>query len=213
MKKIIMFILLVISIGLSAQKYVPFPTENAQWSEIHIQQGYCEPNGCKTQYKILGDTTINSILYHKIYEQDDSLQTSESIFYVGGIREMSKKIFFLSKYCSHEVRLYDFSKNIGDTISNISTQYYCTGNNSRFITIIKIDSILIDGNYRKVFHFDNYLYENHVWIEGIGSTYGLLKPSIELPTCKCTWDLVCFHQNNELIYLNRLFLFLRCYEK
>ena len=69
MKKIIMIILLVISLGLSAQKYVPFPTENAQWSEIYIQEGYCEPNGCKTQYKILGDTTINSILYHKIYEQ------------------------------------------------------------------------------------------------------------------------------------------------
>lgn len=202
MKKLILILCITFYISMDAQQYVPFPTNNASWSEIHIQQGYCEPYGCKTQYKILGDTTINSVLYHKIYEQDDPLQSSVGTFYIGGMREMSKKIFFLSKYCNQEIRLYDFSKNVGDTIRNISTQYSCNADNSRFSTITKIDSILIDGNYRKVFHFDNYLYDNHVWIEGIGSTYGLLKPSIDLPTCICTWDLVCFHQDNVLKYLN-----------
>jgi len=42
------------------------------------------------------------------------------------------------------------------------------------------------------------------WIEGIGSSLGLTYPSpIQFSTCSdCSWDLICFRQNNEVLYLN-----------
>lgn len=191
-----MFMLLVLSVGINAQKYVPFPTSNASWSEIHVQQGACEPAGfCRYQYKMLGDTTINSVLYHKIYRQDDSLATNLNAVYFGAIREESKKIYFRSGNLNHEIRLYDFSKNIGDTLTNFYNEHLGSG------TITAIDSILIDGSYRRVFHLD-VLQNGNVWIEGIGSTNGLFNPVIPALTCTCSWYLICYHQNNQVKFLN-----------
>jgi hypothetical protein len=179
--------------------YIPFPTENAQWREVHIQQGVCDP-GCMSQYKMIGDTTINSMVYHKIYLQQDTLAGTATATYAGALREQSKKIYFWSKYYNYEKRLYDFSKNVGDTLQNLPQQYL-DSNPSMVCTIVKIDTTLIDGAYRKVYHLDR-LYNPYVWIEGIGSTHGLLVSIYNQPTCMCILDLICFHQNNRFVYLN-----------
>ena len=173
--------------------YVPFPTENASWSEIKWYQGTCD-FPCKYQYKMLGDTLINSTLYQKIYKQNDSLANSVNAFYFGALREQAKKIYFRSKDNDNEIRLYDFSKKVGDTINNL---YY--GESGK---ITGIDSILIDGNYRKVFHLD-VVYNDNVWIEGIGCTNGLFNPIIPPLTCMCAWYLICYHQNNEVKFTNQ----------
>ena len=198
MKKAILLILLAIPLGVYAQKYVPFPTGNASWSEIHIQEQTNCDLGCLSQYKMIGDTIINSVQYSKIYMQEDTLESSTTAYYVGALREESKKIYFLSKYFQNEIRLYDFSKNVGDTLQNLPHQYLFTSPSS-VSTIVKIDSMNINGSYRKVYYFDN---DSHCWIEGIGNTHGLLVSQYSQPTCSCTMDLLCFHQNNEVIYLN-----------
>lgn len=197
-----MFILLVLSISISAQKYVPFPTENASWSQIKWYQGTCD-FPCKYQYKMLGDTLINSTLYQKIYKQNDSLANSVNAFYFGALREQAKKIYFRNKDCDNEIRLYDFSKNVGDTINNLYSEFnFCNANPSESGKITGIDSILIDGNYRKVFHLD-VVYNDNVWIEGIGCTNGLFNPIIPATTCMCAWYLICYHQNTEIKYTNQ----------
>lgn len=203
MKKSMFNLLLVISFGVTAQKYVPFPTENASWSEIHVQQGSCEPAGyCKYQYKMLGDTTINSVLYHKIYKQDDSLATSKNAVYLGALREDSKKIYFRSRYTNQENRLYDFSKNVGDTLNNLNSDMNLYGNSPMSSgTITAIDSILINARYRKLFHLD-VLKNGNVWIEGIGCTNGLFNSAPPALTSNNTWYLICYHQNNQVKFVN-----------
>jgi hypothetical protein len=90
---------------------------------------------------------------------------------------------------SQEVQLYDFSKTVGDSIS-----YGTWGKKP----ITMADSILIDAQYRKRFVV--------LWdtlVEGIGCLNNLLSPITDIPTKVATnWDLVCFRQNEEVLYLN-----------
>ena len=183
--------------------YVPFPTENASWSEIHVQQGSCEPAGyCKYQYKMLGDTTISSIQYHKIYKQDDSLAITKNAVYLGAIREESKKIYYRSSNCNQDIRIYDFSKNVGDTIKNLYSSSNICGNSLMGSgTITAIDTVLIDGSYRRAFHLE-FSKKDYLWIEGIGCTNGLFNPVVPQLTCACFWYLICYHQNNQAKFVN-----------
>jgi hypothetical protein len=182
---------------IKAQQYVPFPDSNAVWSEEEIDgMGPCQP--CKYQFRMKGDTIIDSIQYHKIYKENDSLLNSSNLIYFGEIREQSKRIYY--RCCNHDIRLYDFSKSVGDTIKNLYSEFSGCNAISDSATITNIDSILIDGNYRRVFHLNTY--NNPVWIEGIGSINGLLNAVVGEPTCSCTWDLVCFQNNDSVKYLN-----------
>ncbi len=181
--------------------YVPFPTSNAVWSQIKWYQGVCD-FPCKYQYKMMGDTIINSIEYHKIFKQEDSLSTSVNAVYFGALRESAKKIYFQSRNCNHEVRLYDFSKNVGDTINNLHSEFSLCDNSSLSSGVItKIDTVLVDGSYRKAFHLD-ILNNDNIWIEGIGCTNGLFNPVIPPLNCMCAWYLVCYHLNNDVKFLN-----------
>ena len=95
--------------------------------------------------------------------------------------------------------LYDFSKQIGDTIKHDS-------HNSFYSTIEDIDSILIDGEYRKRFQVDNHwFYQNPDYIiEGIGSVKnGLLGHITMIPTGGYFfWEHICFKENGIVKYLN-----------
>ena len=197
MKKLLLITIILLPAFIKAQQYVPFPDSNAVWSEIEIDQpGPCMP--CKYQFRILGDTIINSIQYHKIYKQNDSLLNSVNLIYHGAIREQGGKIYFRHVYFSFERTLYDFTKNVGDTIKKLYHDLD-PSDSSMFGIITSIDSILIDGNYRKKFALNA---NDPIWIEGIGSLHGLLYPITPAVTCSCIWDLVCFQQNDSVKYLN-----------
>lgn len=207
MKKIIILLFfLALLKSACAQNYVPFPDSNAVWSEQHFQQGFCgPPDYCRYQYKMIGDTSIGSFQYHKIYKQEDTLWNSANLTYFGALREEAKKIYFLYYNCPFEFLLYDFSgpMRIGDTVGPIhcvESLYTC---DSTFVSypygiIDNIDSTLIDGNYLKIYCFN----VGTCWIEGIGSIYGPFNPAFPPVTCICDWDLVCFHQNDSVKYIN-----------
>ncbi|NOZ47908.1 MAG: T9SS type A sorting domain-containing protein [Chlorobi bacterium] len=97
-----------------------------------------------------------------------------------------------------ELLLYDFSKNVGDTIyfGNPPTNYVES-------VIENIDTIQIDNTLRKVYHFKNYSWVE--WIEGIGNTRGLLFTSGDLPSNGIWGNLICFKQNDEILYFNNGF--------
>jgi hypothetical protein len=200
MKNILLLIATTLTLSTTAQTsvYHPFPDSNAIWSEEEIDgMGPCVP--CKYQFRMAGDTIINSIQYHKIYKENDSLLNSPNSIYFGGMREQSMKIYYKFPSCSNEIRLYDFTKSVGDTIQNLFTEFDLCNPEAICDTIISIDSILIGSNYRKVFNLGG---ANTKWIEGIGSTYGLLNEVEAVPTCSCSWYLVCFQQNDSVKYLN-----------
>ncbi len=187
--------------NISGQTYHPFPDSNAIWNEKYTQS-LLEYD---TKYGLIGDTVINLTLYHKLYTLNDSVLSTINSIYFGAIREQAKKIYFVSKYCTYEVLMYDFTKNVGDTIKSLYTEISLASCDTlmKFSAVVtSVDSILINGNYRRVLHFDQ-TYKNPFWIEGIGSNLGLTYPtSQQNSTCICEWDLICFKQNDEVLYLN-----------
>lgn len=197
---IIGFFLLQMQIKLQAQEYVPFPDSNAIWSEVFTNE---QPFEIETyQYGISGDTIINTIQYQKIYLLNDTVYPLVTGQYCGAIREDSTKIIFvIDCNCAYpgsgqdEVILYDFSKSIGDTVFVGIDGLGPTG----YLIINYIDSMLIEDDYRKTFHFLGY---EEYWIEGMGSTRGLFSPIQAQPPGFQKWKLICFNQDNEVKYLN-----------
>ncbi len=194
------YFLFLFTINVHSQEYVPFPDSNAIWSEVFTSE---QPFEIETyQYGISGDTVINAKQYHKIYLLNDTVYPLVTGQYCGAIREdSSKKIFVIDFNCVYpsagqdEVILYNFSKSIGDTVFVGLGGFGPAG----YLIINYIDSMLIDDNYRKTFHFLGY---EDYWIEGIGSTRGLFSPIQAQPTGFQKWKLICFNQDNEVIYLN-----------
>lgn len=198
---------LIFNYALKSQNYVPFPTENVNWNVYYV--GTCEerdPDTTLLRYAIHGDTTINEVEYKKLcLESGDTI--NPKIKAVGGLREENKKVYYngrtlLAGTDGKEYLLYDFTKQIGDTIKHNPQGWF-------FSVIFDIDSVLIDGAYRKRYEVDNHWYyhnPDHI-IEGIGSVKnGLLGHISDITTCGTHyWEFICFKENGEVKYLNPSF--------
>jgi hypothetical protein len=209
MKQLIFAIAIIVTFttGLKSQHYVPFPTENINWNVYYV--GTCEekdPDTTLLRYAIHGDTTINEVVYKKLCLERGDI-TNPIIEAIGGIREKDKKIYYngwtiLSSTAEKEYLLYDFTKQIGDTIKHNPQGWF-------YSIILDIDSIMIDGTYRKRYKVDNRWYNQNpdYVVEGIGSVKnGLLGHISDLPTCGTHyWEFVCYSENNEVKYLNPSF--------
>ncbi len=87
------------------------------------------------------------------------------------------------------VLLYDFDLAIGDTIAWRNDPN----------VVLSIDSIqLKDNTWRRTFHFDDQ--HHYFWIEGIGSSLGLLNSYANLQATDIRCSLHCFRENNQLKY-------------
>lgn len=183
--------------------YHPFPDSNAVWNIYNYSSDPYMPSNCVQigtySYFMQGDTLINSNLYHKIFVPFFDMINNQPnlcnhfypiIGYAGAIRQeiQSKKVWVVFKDSLSETLLYDFSLTVGDTMHLISQ--YCPPED---ILVTQIDSILLDGNYRKV------LSNNHIKIiEGIGSINGLFEASCR--NFSPIWNLTCFRQNGNTVY-------------
>jgi hypothetical protein len=178
-------------VSANAQSYSPFDTTNISWNEFYETE---DPvNISFMDYFVSGDTIIGNYRYHKIF-QTYNYDTK----YVGAFRESNKVVLYIGMDywwfdTDTSVILYDFTKNIGDTVY--------TGKFHRNI-IVEIDSIPVSEGYRKRFKTDY----GEDWIEGIGSTRGFLFPMTMIPTMFWHTELVCFKHNEDVIYLNPDFL-------
>lgn len=215
MKKLLLITILLLPTFINAQQYIPMPDSNSVWSEYFNGGYYGPPSYYYRNILDNRDTIINSKTYHQVFYSlvDTTFNIDTTLTYNGGIREANKQVFYLAKDSIHEYLIYDFSKNIGDTIPyNYSifahqAQYeFAMGIDT--LVIEKIDSVIIaDGTYRKRFYLTNlYVAQSNGfphWIEGIGSDWGLLVPQYFL-TAKGGYynTLGCFKQNEENIYFN-----------
>ena len=217
--KFILSVVLICSL-FKAQAQV-FPESDAIWS---IQKDYLKGEELinKVQhYGLSGDTIINGITYNKLYLLNDTtLNISSEDEYLGGFRQEGKQVWFQPSSSllyplyddlpySEETLLYDFSKNVGDTIWHNAVAFsdsYWTMKDS--ITASVIRSIGIDEQDRKIYYTEELFYSGRRdrWIEGIGSVeYGLWGFMFPLPTCQCPAPhLNCFKQGNEVKYINNL---------
>ncbi len=196
MKKLaVIFLVLFCSSFIKAQQYIPFPITDAIWNHNFNTGSIGNLTSSYFQYGLNGDTIINSKTLIKVYLLNDSVLNSNSTYQGCIMEDSNKRIFYIGKgfwpfeNYTQPIQLYDFSKSVGDTIL-----YGIYGKK----IILSIDSILINTNYRKVYHinFDDF-------IEGIGSVKGLLYPITNIPTKAYTdWTLVCFKEKGSVKYLN-----------
>jgi hypothetical protein len=166
-----------------------FPDSNSYFSVSYIK------------YWFQGDTVIDNLKYKKVYEQiHDSIADFDRAYYYAAIREdtVTEKIYCY--YDNEEYLLYDFSVKIGETIRFYS---FWGRLREREQIVESIDSVLIDGYYRKKINFDDGYQTGGIesWIEGIGSTHGLFFAGSFDEVDGMDWThLLCVHIEGRLIY-------------
>jgi hypothetical protein len=139
------------------------------------------------------DTLINDLNYKKVMRADDSMHSE---WHLGGfIREdnANQKVYLYNSYSQKEMLLYDFSLEQGDSILSWGGYQY-----------VKVDTVIYEpfGNstdsLKQICFFGSC--SSRSWIEGIGSLSGILE-GLEI-TVGGTPELVCYYENNNLIYHN-----------
>ncbi len=191
MRKLILIVLLLaMQITNKAQSYYPLPDSNAVWTLFHYGQ-----TGSEIQkFGISGDTIINSITYKKIYWCFDYNFNLANLYYKAAIRQINKKVYVVYPTHTSESILYDFTLTINDTAKVISQSGFLYS-----YKVASIDSINISGHYHKRWKFNSAsFHDEEYWIEGIGSTFGLLLP-LWTGSDNC-FNLLCASKDSSVIY-------------
>lgn len=148
-------------------------------------------------YLLEEDTLINDKIYSSLVKYN-SRDISETKSYIGALRfTEDKKVFFY--YDNSDYLLYDFDVQIGDTLDIFSgiRNYMDTKTYRHIITNIdtltngklKISSVaIVDDFYEKT------------WIEGIGSTDGIVHNRATGRDGGITTRLLCAYRHDECLY-------------
>ncbi len=193
MKKIRVFFILAFIVNSSTAQNI---LNNSNLWNVVTELNFGAKN--TISYRFSGDTTINGLIYSKLYESEANSPTNwhyYSAWREDGLGKVYQKLRF--DYAQQEELVYDFSMEAGDTVVTVfhgtSTQFYC-------------DSIdfaeMLDGTLRKrQFMSDQYGY-HEVWVQGIGCLFGLPFSSFQSHIFDYWYTLNCFSTDNELIYKN-----------
>lgn len=210
MKKFLIISLLTgLSASMFSQTQYQFPIESGTWKVEYVF--------CTMKETILGNEDWRKTYsrnYNYFSSIGDSVINDKSYFIIesslegiiGAVRQDSLLIFYRplkDLEFSEEVLLYDFSVTDHFSIKTVH------GSIETF-NVLSIDTVEIEGVQRKRIEFDDNSghFIGKYWIEGIGSTGGILKPyyPTPIPTCSdCCGieeNLVCLKNNDEgLLYL------------
>jgi len=214
MKKIFFLAILLLQLSFAkTQTYYPFPDSNAVWvSYLECQDSDAQCinlDSARIYYD--GDTVINGYNYKKLRASVAKYSYYDPFCMCGGSavqdgwlgflrQDIPNRKVYLKNYpinpndpfspCdTSEVLLYDFTLNIGDTLKGpLAISWHQTPTP----VVIKIDSVLIGGGYRRVIVLDTN-YHCSAIIEGIGSVGGLLEPLGKVNYFTVTVpQLICF---------------------
>jgi len=185
----------------NVQPYHPLVQEGKVWSDVFVEGPIWNYQFTTAKTTLYGDTIINGVSYKKIYvSRKEYPKFPQDWVLKGFIREdENKRVWEKKNATTVETLLYDFSLQIGDTVpAEIGFQ--------EFPPII-VENItyktMNNGAERKVLHLSSLCYgsPNHkeFWIEGIGSSLGVLEP-ITGELIGGFTRLLCLHENEELIF-------------
>ena len=194
-------VLLVIAgfivLPLNSQTYDALVDTTKKWNVVTSMDcpGTCQKT---TIFKLKNDTMINGKSYFQLFRSFDTISPTyySQDFY---LREDTDEgeVYYLSDG-KPERLLYDFSINQYDTI---------TINNKDCIQSVvatKVDTINYNGTNRKRIEFANEENETltEYWIEGIGSTSGIIHTVMNNCVIDAITNLLCVFQNGSQIYMN-----------
>ena len=172
-------------------------TNSPTWTVVEYGNGTFPPTTGVTHYGLASDTAIDGFDYNKLYvnpgglgftNPEDSFNIQTALLYGLFREDASHKVWFrLMPSGTSDFLLFDFALNVNDTFcfQNPSCGVSC-------LPVAQVDSILVDGNYRRQIHF-SYNGIEEKWIEGIGSSSG----NWEGDWCffgNVTWELNCYKE-------------------
>lgn len=201
-RQLLIILFFAYSIGVEGQSWVyhPFPTDSAIWT--NVSGSWIYPAGWPvvtwpmpyvqydppTRYCMSSmDTIIGIYNYSKVDYCGGT--------YCGGLRDDGiGKIYFVPTDSLNELLIYDFTVQTGDTVS-VYENFGGYWNTSTY-EYIYVDSVLINGSYRKQIKLGG---NPGSWIEGIGCTQGLFREGWGNVS---GWyiNLECMSQNDSTLY-------------
>jgi hypothetical protein len=199
--KIIVQLLLAftISSAVSGQSYHQLIENGKTWNILTMTMG----PWYTSSYSFDGDTIINNFTYQKLRSVD---KFSSSGYYLGAMREdtILQQVFYRDMYMTEDGLLYDFSLQQGDTVSIISN----TGMKG-FSLLYSVDSLdqVPDENgalRKRMYMSANMNNSGEVWVEGVGSSQGLISPGNWSYMADLNWSLLCSKRDGEVVYYNPL---------
>lgn len=193
--------------------FLPLPTKNVEWSVlVRFSDNFLGTIYTTNHYRPLGDTIIQNKIFTKLYSSTGKAFNIDSAKYVGAYISELSYVFFIDKGKFIPRLLYDFNAPIGW----VSTTLNCNPNNDKciFYRLVSKDTVMYNDQVRRTrFNFEvrktgeSGFIERHPysWIEGLGSTLGILPDPYIYSFSPIGYpvivkDLLCFKQNDTLIY-------------
>ncbi len=145
-------------------------------------------------YIIQGDSNHNSIDYKKIWMTYDS--TLSGLMYQGLVREYDNVVYYVPHNGTEGI-LYNFNLEVGETtfLKNV----FC-GDIEFEVAVVDIDTVEYFGVERKRWQLESEGWTEY-WLDGIGSLSGPLHSFYPLCIICPAWELLCFHENDDLLYI------------
>ena len=193
---------------MKAQDYHPIVEDGKQWNVLFSYPwNPPEPQHKYTDiYKIEGDTLLDGVSYKVMYATRNEDLTGWNLW--GFLRETEdRQVFSRRPSTSDEQLLYDFSMEVGDTICMCDYGY-----DECCMVVIEKGETIVNGEPRQQivleYPFGNGVEE--VWIEGIGSLYGIVDSGSLFLTGGST-NLLCYYEDGDLIWQNTTPGYNECY--
>ena len=176
----------------------------------------CEWSVSYVKYRTSGDTVVNWNTWLKVYREEylepDKPSGSAALYALIRYDTATKLVFGIPMKPYHPlvnspVLMYDFSMKVGDSVRIASIE---RGLPKLVAQCVGRDSVTLrNGEKRAALHIQIFNREEQsyhpfdetIWIEGIGSNYGLFSPDCK-PDYDCRYEmlrLLCYHEGGELL--------------
>ena len=196
-KAIILLTFIAFTISLKSQEYYPLLENNKTWNVLSVEyipgDPYYDTTYSTINYKLMGDTLINSYLYFKLYKNEEEYPVNWNLN--AFIREdVQKRIWLLNDAVEEEYLMYDFGVEQGDIV-NVGI------NEPVLLTVDSITEVEINGDLRQKYWLSYGNYYKETWTTGIGSNKGIIYSGSAFITGGWYW-LLCVSDINGIIYSN-----------
>lgn len=170
-----------------------------RWNNILISYPTGNYDTLTLFVKFEGDTIINTLKYRYAWESTDKEFDHKTL--EGFVREDTLVGFYFRNLDGDEGLIYKYNLKLGESFK-ITHPFvrYSTINDS----VIGVDSVLVDGKFKKRYTLQQSIHSflHETWIEGIGSSFGILQSGLGNITTGAIYYFLCCYDNTVLIYKN-----------